>query len=150
MQTVYRHLVEHGYYTLALAALLERLGIPLFITPVIIAAGLLAANAQLDLLGVIAVTTVATLLGDSFWFQLGRWRGTRVTDFLCRISLSKDSCVRKTQAFSSRFGNGSLLYSKWVPGVAHLTPVVAGTTNTSFIRFAALNSIGTFLWVAAL
>lgn len=38
--------------------------------------------------------------------------------FLDRISLSKDSCVRLTQVLSPRHADRSLLYSKWVPGVA--------------------------------
>jgi membrane protein DedA with SNARE-associated domain len=119
-------LVQHGYTTLFVAAFIERLGLPLLVTPIVVAAGLLAANGELDLLAVVGVTTLATLLGDGLWFELGRRRGAKVINFLCRISLSKDSCVRRTQALSERHADWSLLYSKWVPGVAHLTPPLAG------------------------
>lgn len=150
MQNSFRQLVEHGYATLFVVAFVERLGLPLFVTPVVVAAGLLAADGRLDLLWIIAVTTVAALLGDWLWFELGRRRGSKVIDFLCRISLSKDSCVRRTQVLSARHAEWSLLYSKWVPGVAHLSPPLAGHSGMSLVRFGVFNSIGTFVWVTAL
>ncbi len=55
MQLSFHGFIEHGYTSLFLAALVERLGVPLLITPVIVAAGLLSATGQLDLLAVIAV-----------------------------------------------------------------------------------------------
>lgn len=142
--------MEHGYTTLFVAAFIERLGFPLLVTPVVVAAGLLAAGGQLDLLSIIAVTTFATLLGDWLWFELGRRRGGKVINFLCRISLSKDSCVRRTQVLSARHADWSLLYSKWVPGVSHLSPPLAGHSGMNLVRFGVFNSIGTFVWVTTL
>src|SRR5579863_3464567 len=81
---------QHGYIGLVVAALVERLGVPLLLTPVIVAGGLVAANGDLDLLYVVAVTTLAILAGDLVWFALGRYQGGKVINFLCRISLSKD------------------------------------------------------------
>ena len=142
--------VTHGYIGLVIAALIERLGIPVLLTPVIVAAGLLAANGELDLLTIIAVTTLAILVGDWIWFALGRRYGGRVINFLCRISLSKNSCVRRTQVLAGRNADASLLFSKWIPGVAHLSPPLAGNSGMSVVRFTVLNSIGTFIWVVAL
>lgn len=150
MQLSFHGFIEHGYTSLFFAALVERLGVPLLITPVIVAAGLLSATGQLDVLAVIAVAAFATLLGDWLWFELGRWRGGRVINFLCRISLSKNSCVRRTQVLSARHAGALLLYSKWIPGVGHLSSPIAGSAGMSLVRFTALNSIGTFVWVVTL
>jgi membrane protein DedA with SNARE-associated domain len=117
---------------------------------VIVAGGLVAANGDLDLAYVVAVTTVAIVAGDFVWFALGRRQGSRVINFLCRISLSKDSCVRKTQVLAGRHAQTSLLYSKWLPGVAHLAPPIAGNSGMSWQRFMVLNSIGTFTWVVSM
>ena len=150
MQASLHQLVSHGYIGLMVAAFIERLGVPLLLTPVIVAAGLLAANGELDLLTVLAVTTLAMLIGDWIWFGLGRRYGSKVIKFLCRISLSKDSCVRRTQVRAGRNADASLLFSKWIPGVAHLSPPLAGNSGMSIVRFTMLNSIGTFIWVLAL
>lgn len=142
--------VQHGYGGVVVAALVERLGLPLLLTPVIVAAGMLAATGELELLPLVTATTLAILLGDALWFALGRRQGSKVINFLCRVSLSKDSCVRKTQVLTGKHADISLLYSKWLPGVAHLSPPMAGNSGMSLVRFTVFNSIGTFGWVLAL
>src|SRR5690349_4496491 len=92
-------LIEHGYIALFLANLIERLGIPVFTTPVIVGAGLLAASGKLSLLAVIAITIVATLLGDWVWYELGKRRGNKVIGLMCRISLSRETCIERTKRF---------------------------------------------------
>ena len=143
-------LIEHGYITLFLASLTERLGIPVFTTPVIVAAGLLAATGKLSLALVIAITVIATLMGDWVWFELGRRRGNKVIGVLCRISLSRETCIDRTKRFSKKHSDYSLLYTKFVPGVSHISPPLAGMSGTSLGRFMAFNLAGTFLWVTAL
>ncbi len=143
-------LVEHGYITLFLANLTERLGIPLFTTPIIVAAGLLAASGKMSLVLVIGITVIATLIGDWVWFELGRRRGSKVVNLLCRISLSRESCVERTKKFSKKHSDYSLLYTKFVPGVSHISPPLAGMSGMSLGRFTAFNLVGTFLWASAL
>src|SRR3954463_4523332 len=143
-------LVEHGYITIFIASLVERLGIPVFTTPVVVGAGLLAASGKLSLTLVIAITVIATLLGDWVWFELGRRRGNKVVGLLCRISLSRDSCVERTKRFSKKHSDLSLLYTKFVPGVSHISPPLAGMSGTSRGRFTAFNFAGTLLWASAL
>src|SRR4051812_10746912 len=143
-------LVEHGYITLFLASLIERLGIPVFTTPIVVGAGLLAASGKLSLVLVIAITVVATLIGDWVWFELGRRRGQRVVGLLCRISLSRETCIERTKTFSKRHSDYSLLYTKFVPGVSHISPPLAGMSGMSLGRFTSFNLAGTFMWAAAL
>jgi membrane protein DedA with SNARE-associated domain len=143
-------LIEHGYITLFVASLVERLGIPVFTTPVVVGAGLLAASGKLSLSLVIAITVVATLLGDWVWFELGRRRGNKVVGLLCRISLSRDSCVERTKKFSKKHSDLSLLYTKFVPGVSHISPPLAGMSGISLGRFTVFNLAGTLLWASAL
>src|SRR3954467_966021 len=143
-------LIEHGYITLFMASLIERLGIPVFTTPVVVGAGLLAASGKLSLALVIAITVIATLLGDWVWFELGRRRGNKVVGLLCRISLSRDSCVERTKKFSKKHSDLSLLYTKFVPGVSHISPPLAGMSGISLGRFTAFNFAGTLLWASAL
>jgi membrane protein DedA with SNARE-associated domain len=149
-QLSFQRLLQHGYTTLFVASFAERLGVPLLVTPLVVTAGLVAASGQLDLLAVVAVITFAAILGDWLWFELGQRRGGTVVNFLCRISLSRDSCVRRTQMLASRHAGASLLYSKWIPGVSHLSPPIAGMSGMTVVRFTVLNSIGTFAWVVIL
>jgi len=92
-------------------------------------------------------TLVACVIGDALWYEVGRKQGEAVLSFLCRISLERDSCVRQSKGL---FGKGiarTLLLSKWLPGISHIVPAVAGLVQIDRKRFLATNTLGSFLWI---
>src|SRR5712664_3535987 len=94
-------LIRHGYLILFASVLAQQLGLPLPSTPFILAAGALAYMGQLNF-GV-------ALLADLMWYEIGRRRGIKVLQFLCRISLEPDYCVRRTENSFERNGPKLLL-----------------------------------------
>ncbi len=141
-------IIRHGYVWLFLATLLERLGLPLLVTPVMVAAGAVAGIGNLSLLAIILVAVVASEIGDLIWYELGRRQGSSVLRLLCRISLEPDSCVRRSEDAFARHTTSSLLYSKFVPGVGRLAGPVAGMSGLGRARFLILNALGSLLWAA--
>jgi membrane protein DedA with SNARE-associated domain/rhodanese-related sulfurtransferase len=139
-------IVQHGYVWLFVFALLERLGLPLLVTPIMVAAGAVCGLGQLNLFGIIAVTVFAAELGDAAWYELGRARGSAVLRLLCRITLEPDSCVRKSEDRFSRHTVNALFYSKFLPGVGRLVAPIAGMSKMPRGRFLWLNAAGTALW----
>ena len=81
------------------------------------------------------------------WYELGRWRGRKVIAAMCRISFVPDSLEQKAYAGLDRFKGTSLLYAKWIPGVAHLAPPVAGAARLPRLRFHLYNGIGSLVWI---
>jgi membrane protein DedA with SNARE-associated domain/rhodanese-related sulfurtransferase len=141
-------IIRHGYIWLFLAALLERLGLPLLVTPLVVAAGAVAALGDLSLPTIILVTVLASEIGDLVWYELGRREGSSVLRLLCRISLEPDSCVRRSEDAFARHTTSSLIYSKFVPGVGRLAGPVAGMSGMARARFLVLNALGSLLWAA--
>jgi membrane protein DedA with SNARE-associated domain/rhodanese-related sulfurtransferase len=139
-------ILRHGYLWLFLAALLERIGLPLLVTPLVIAAGAVVGLGDLSLLGVILVTVLASEIGDLIWYELGRNRGPSVLRLLCKISLEPDSCVRRSEDAFARHMTTSLISSKFVPGVGRLAGPVAGMSGMARDRFLLLNGLGSLLW----
>jgi membrane protein DedA with SNARE-associated domain/rhodanese-related sulfurtransferase len=139
-------ILRHGYLWLFLAALLERIGLPLLVTPLVIAAGAVAGLGDLSLLGIILVTVLASEIGDLIWYELGRNRGPSVLRLLCKISLEPDSCVRRSEDAFARHMTTSLISSKFVPGVGRLAGPVAGMSGMARDRFLLLNGLGSLLW----
>ena len=139
-------ILRHGYLWLFLAALLERIGLPLLVTPLVIAAGAVAGIGDLNLLAVIVVTVIASEVGDLIWYELGRNRGPSVLRLLCKISLEPDSCVRRSQDAFVRHSTSSLISSKFVPGVGRLAGPVAGMSGMPREQFLLLNGLGSLLW----
>jgi membrane protein DedA with SNARE-associated domain len=138
--------VHHGYLWLFVFAFLERVGLPLLMTPIMIAAGAVAGLGDLSLTAIILVTVVASELGDVLWYELGRLRGSSVLRLLCRISLEPDSCVRKSEDRFARHTTKALVYSKFLPGVGHLAAPIAGLSGMPRERFLLVNALGSFLW----
>jgi membrane protein DedA with SNARE-associated domain/rhodanese-related sulfurtransferase len=139
-------IIRHGYVWLFLAALLERLGLPLLVTPVMVAAGAVAGIGDLSLVGIILVAVVASEIGDLVWYELGRLQGSSVLRLLCKISLEPDSCVRRSEDAFARHTTTSLLSSKFVPGVGRLAGPVAGMSGMGRGRFLLINALGSLLW----
>jgi membrane protein DedA with SNARE-associated domain len=138
-----------GQYGIALVfanVLLTQLGLPLPAVPTMILAGALAAAGHLSALQAFAVAMAATLAADFLWYAAGRRYGHRVLAFLCRMSLSPASCVRQTERVFLRWGVGSLVVAKFVPGLATVAPPLAGAIRLRPAIFLGFNAIGAALW----
>ena len=143
-------LLMYGYLLLFGWVLVEQLGIPLPATPVLMAAGALSAEHQISFGAALTVGLVACLMADCTWFLVGRRHGHVMLRLLCRLSLEPSVCVRKTQNSFSRAGKLTLLYAKFVPGLATLAPPVAGQNGMGLGEFVLLDGVGAVLWVSAL
>jgi membrane protein DedA with SNARE-associated domain/rhodanese-related sulfurtransferase len=97
----------------------------------------------------LALAIVASTLGSLPWFLAGRRLGHRVLKFTCRVSLSRDTCVRQTETVFERHGAATLMIAKFVPGLAHVAPPLAGAFGFRTPRFLFYNAVGAVLWAGA-
>jgi membrane protein DedA with SNARE-associated domain len=143
-------LARHGVLWIFLATLGERLGLPVFISPLLLAAGAMIAVDPRSFWLVLVATAVPCLLGDAMWYELGRWKGRAMISAMCRISFVPDSLEERAYAGLDRFRGISLLWAKWIPGVAHLAPPVAGAAHLTRPCFHLYNGIGSLLWIVGM
>lgn len=143
-------LIRHGYTVLFVGVFAEQIGLPIPALPFLLGIGALAGSGQLSFGLATAVAVMAALLSDVLWFALGRHRGARVLDLLCRISLEPDSCVRRTENVFLRYGVSSLLISKFIPGLNTVTPPLAGIFRISVSSFLLYDTLGAILWSGSL
>jgi membrane protein DedA with SNARE-associated domain len=142
-------LIGYGYLVIFGWVFLEQVGLPLPAIPVLFAAGALAGAGRLSLPLALALAVVAALAGDLIWYEIGRRKGGRVLNFLCRISLEPDSCVRNTEAVFARHGARSLLVAKFLPGLGTAAPPLAGIFRMRLPRFLLFDGLGAVLWAGA-
>jgi membrane protein DedA with SNARE-associated domain len=93
------------------------------------------------------LAAAASLLGDLVWYELGRRRGRKVLNLICRLSLEPDSCVRWTEDIFARHGGRALLAAKFIPGLNTAAPPMAGHLKMKLLRFVLLDLAGAILWV---
>jgi membrane protein DedA with SNARE-associated domain len=146
MHFTLQDLSGHGYLALIVVALLERLGLPLLVTPFLIAAGAMAAAGWMNLGLIILAVAIPAVAVDLGWYWLGRTHGLTILRLICKLSLERDSCVRRTQAYTARHAGLTLIYSKFVPGISHLAPPMMGMANVRFRDFLLWETAGSVIW----
>ncbi|MDQ6619277.1 MAG: VTT domain-containing protein [Pseudomonadota bacterium] len=139
---------EFGLGFVFLNVLLEQGGLPIPAVPTMMVAGAVTAAPNGRLLALIAVAVSAALIADSFWYFTGRRIGTRVLRLLCRVSLSPDSCVRQTESVFARWGAGSMLVAKFIPGFSTVSTALAGAMRMRYWKFILFDALGATLWVS--
>jgi membrane protein DedA with SNARE-associated domain/rhodanese-related sulfurtransferase len=92
------------------------------------------------------VITAGTLIGNSVWFAAGRLLGSRVLKALCRISLSPDTCVSRTELAFTKWGGWSIVFGHFIPGVSLVAPPLAGALGVRWPAFLGLTTVGGILY----
>jgi membrane protein DedA with SNARE-associated domain/rhodanese-related sulfurtransferase len=143
-------LLTYGYLLLFAWVLVEQLGIPLPATPMLLAAGALTAQHELNFFLAMLAGLAAALTADSAWFHIGRRYGRQVLRHLCKLSFEPTICVRRTQNSFSRRRRVTLMVAKFVPGLATMAAPVAGQYGMDYWQFLLYDAIGGTLWLGAL
>ncbi len=142
-------LAQHGVALVFANVLLTQMGLPLPAIPTMMLAGALAAGGHMSVLEAFWAAVAASLIADVAWFVAGRRWGHQVLALLCRLSLSPQSCVRQTERVFIRWGVGSLVVAKFVPGLATVAPPLAGAIRLRLATFCLFDGIGAALWAGS-
>ncbi|PMS17279.1 hypothetical protein C0Z18_20885 [Trinickia dabaoshanensis] len=133
-------------------ALAAALGMPVPAMPTLVLFGAMATlhptSIGVQFVPVLALAVIASVIGDSVWFFAGRRYGGATLKTLCRLSLSRDTCVKKTERFFGRWGVRVLTVSKLVPGLSLLSVPMAGALGTPYRAFVAHDGIGALIWAS--
>src|SRR5690349_9432573 len=111
-------LARWGAWLLFGITLAGRSGLPVPIEPFLVCAGALASAGTLGPGAALFAGMAGCLIGDNAWYAAGRWRGRELLAGICRISISPDTCVRRTDDMILRYGPALLLVAKYLPGVS--------------------------------
>ena len=131
--------------------LVEQLGLPIPAVPVLLLAGVASARGEISFIEALVFASVASIIADSLWYEIGRKKGGVVLSIACRISLNPDSCVRQTESFLARWGFPSLLIAKFIPGFSMVAPPTVGSMKNPDLSSGFLMGWVSFSgWVAPL
>ena len=139
-------IARHTYPVLFIWVLLEQAGLPIPSVPILLASGAMASSGHVSVAGSIALAMVGSLIADYGWYELGRHKGMKVLNFLCKMSLEPDSCVRQTEAAFAKQGMRTLVFAKFIPGLGTAAPPLAGVFKLPLGRFLFFDALGTFIW----
>jgi membrane protein DedA with SNARE-associated domain len=146
MHSTLDFLLRHGYVVLLAWVFGEQIGLPVPSLPLLLAAGALAGTHRLNFFFSLFLCVLSAVAADSIWYALGRIKGIKVLQLLCKISLEPDSCVRRTEGVFSKQGARSLLVAKFLPGLSTVAPPLAGIFHMRLRRFLLFDGGGSILW----
>jgi membrane protein DedA with SNARE-associated domain len=149
MHSVLEFLLRHGYVVLLTWVFGEQIGLPVPSLPLLLAAGALAGTGHMNFFAALSICVFAAVAADSIWYELGRLKGIKILQFLCKISLEPDSCVRRTEGVFSKQGARSLLLAKFLPGLGTVAPPLAGIFHMRPRRFLLFDACGSLLWAGS-
>ena len=149
MTETLQFVVRHGYMLVFAWVFVEQAGLPVPSAPLLLAAGALSGMHRMNLGLAVAFAVFGAVASDSMWYEIGRQKGVRVLQLICRISLEPDSCVRRTQVSFARNGPRVLLGAKFIPGLNAMAAPLAGIIKMGWRRFLLFDTIGTLAWVSA-
>lgn len=146
MHSTLEFLVVHGYVVLLVWVFLEQAGLPLPSIPLLLATGALAGMQRLNFGVSLLLCVAGAVAADTIWYQLGRLKGIKIVQWLCKISLEPDSCVRRTEGVFEKQGAKSLLVAKFLPGLSAVATPLAGIFQMKLRRFLIFDALGALLW----
>jgi len=139
-------IAHHGYAVVAIVLFLAAAGLPLPTSVTLLAAGA-AAHQGIRLEVILALAFASTLLGDTLLYFGGRYTGWWLLAGMCRMAMNPEGCIFSSSAYFYRRGARTLIFSKWIPGLAAMAAPLAGSLNMRFMRFLRLDAAGVALYV---
>jgi membrane protein DedA with SNARE-associated domain len=139
---------RHGYTLIFFWVLAEQAALPIPSFPLLLVTGALVRTGEVHLLPALASALAACAIADNVWFQLGRRYGGRALQFICKVAIEPDSCVRRTENSFLKHGLRSLLVSKFIPGLNAVTAPLAGGAGARLGRFLFFDSVGALIWIS--
>lgn len=110
----------------------------------LIAAGVLAAEGKLPLLGILPVAAVAAILGYQSGYQIGSRAGPRF--FQRTEGLFRREYLERTEAFFAKHGRKTIVFARFIVVVRTVVPLVAGMGKMDKRKFLLYNIIGGVAW----
>ena len=121
-------------------------GLPLPATPLLVIAGAVSVEGSLRAELVLLAAFAAALMADHMWFFVGRRHGRKLLETVCRISLSPDICVNRTDELLGRYGPSLLLFAKFMPGVSAVSIPTMAAMGVKYGRFIRYDAAGCLIW----
>ena len=147
-------LIRWGGYTVLVGIVFAETGLLAgFFLPgdsMLVTAGLVAAgHSSLHIGWLIALLSIAAIVGDSTGYAIGYHLGPRIFSKEDSRWFHKDHIV-KTQRFYEKYGPKTIVLARFMPIIRTFAPAVAGVGKMRYATFLTFNVAGGVLWVCSM
>lgn len=112
------------------------------------AAGAVAFKFHLNVHVIVALLTMAAILGDTVNYWVGSYIGPRA--FSGKVRFLKKEYLDRTHRFYEKHGGKTIILARFIPIIRTFAPFVAGIGAMNYARFLVYNVVGGVAWVVLL
>jgi membrane-associated protein len=112
----------------------------------LITAGILAAEGQIDLGWLIALSTLAAIAGDQVNYTIGARLGKSLVNRYSRFRMY----LNRAQVFYERHGAKTITLARFVPIIRTFAPAIAGAAKMHYRSFTEYNVLGGVAWIVSM
>jgi membrane protein DedA with SNARE-associated domain len=150
LQLLQGYFGRYGYWTVAVALLLENAGVPVPGETVLLLAGFLTySQHHFRLPWVIAVGVAAATAGDNVGYLIGRFGGRRLLERYRRFFHVSEAYIAQGERLFEKHGAVTVFFARFVFGMRIITGPLAGVLRMHWRKFGLFNFLGAAAWVTA-
>lgn len=114
----------------------------------LMAAGIFAAQGQLNIVTVILTIIVAAFCGDNVGYYIGRKHGRKLFKKKDGV-IFRQEYVQRAENFYEKHGDKMMLFAHFVPIVRTFAPPVAGVAKMNYKKYVAFDTVGIVGWATS-
>jgi membrane protein DedA with SNARE-associated domain len=137
---------DYGLFLLFLLVAMESAGVPLPGETALVAAGVLAARGDMDIVAVIAVAATAAIVGDNIGYWVGRLGGRRLLQRWGPLERHASRVLPWSERFFERHGGKTIFFARFVAVLRVTAAWVAGISEMHWWLFFLWNAAGGIVW----
>src|ERR687885_83350 len=137
---------DYGLALLFLLIAMESAGIPLPGETALIAAGVLAARGDFDIISVVVVAAVAAIAGDNIGYWMGRIGGRKLLTRWMWLDRHASKVLPWSERFFARHGAKTIFFGRFIAVLRGTAAWLRGVSKMAWWRFFFLNAAGGICW----
>ena len=148
MDTISLWIAHYGYFAIFFLLMSGIIGLPVPDEWLLTFTGYLIFVNDLMLWPAFTAASLGSICGITVSYWLGRSAGLFVIHHYGKVLRITQKDLDKVQNWFDRFGKWTLLVGYFIPGIRHLTAVVAGTSKMKYPLFSIFAYTGAVIWSA--
>jgi membrane protein DedA with SNARE-associated domain len=137
---------EIGYVGVMVLMAMESMIFPVPSEAVMPFTGFLVYEKKFSWIGVFISSTLGSIIGSSISYLMGLYGGRAFILKYGKYFLLEKEHLEITEKFFSKYGEITILISRFIPVVRHLISIPAGMARMNFMKFIIFTTIGASAW----
>ncbi len=149
-QTIVQYIGDMGYWGIFLLMFLESTFFPFPSEVIMIPAGYLAYQGEMNVALVVFIGILGSLLGALFNYYLAMHFGRKFILKYGKYFFIKEETLEKLEVFFTKHGELSTFNGRLIPGIRQLISLPAGLAKMNIAKFSLYSALGAGIWVVVL